>query len=85
MSDTPDDKTPAQPIGDDVIMVYADGVRAPDLRPAVRDALARDPALMQRFEGFLFTRGPLATSNPWKAKGLEWLTTSPPMGSGWIV
>jgi hypothetical protein len=60
MSDTPDEKTPAQPIGDDLIMPYADGVLAPDQRPAVRDALARDPALMQRFESFLFTRGPLA-------------------------
>ncbi len=60
MSDTPDEKTPAQPIGDDLIMPYADGVLAPDQRPAVRDALARDPELMQRFESFLFTRGPLA-------------------------
>jgi len=60
MSDTPDEKTPAQPIGDDLIMPYADGVLAPDQRPAVREALARDPELMQRFEGFLFTRGPLA-------------------------
>jgi hypothetical protein len=60
MSDTPDDKMAAQPIGDDLVMPYADGVLAPELRPAVRDALARDPALMQRFESFLFTRGPLA-------------------------
>ena len=47
MSDTPDEKTPAQPIGDDLIMPYADGVLAPDQRPAVRTALARDPELMQ--------------------------------------
>ena len=43
MSDTPDDKTPAQPIDDDLIMPYADGVLAPDQRPAVRDALATGP------------------------------------------
>jgi surface antigen len=60
MSDTPDDNTPAQPISDGLIMQHADGVLPPDLRPAVMDALARDPALMQRFESFLFTRGPLA-------------------------
>jgi hypothetical protein len=60
MSDTPDEKMADEPIGDDVIMAYADGVLAPDQRSAVRDALARDPALMQRFESFLFTRGPLA-------------------------
>ena len=60
MSDTPENKMMDEPIGDDVIMAYADGALAPDQRSAVRDALAKHPALMQRFESFLFTRGPLA-------------------------
>ena len=60
MSDTPDEKTPDEPIDDDLIMPYADGVLPPEQRPAVRDALASDPALMQKFESFLFTRGPIA-------------------------
>ena len=60
MSDTPNNKIPYDPIDDNLIMAYADGVLAPDQRPAVRDALARDPALMQRFESFLFSRGPVA-------------------------
>jgi hypothetical protein len=60
MSNTVDKTIPDEPIGDDVIMAYADGALAPDQRPAVRDAVARQPALMQRFESFLFTRGPLA-------------------------
>jgi hypothetical protein len=49
-----------EPIEDKVIMAYADGALAPDQRPAVADALARDPALMLKFASFLFTRGPVA-------------------------
>jgi hypothetical protein len=47
-------------ISDEEIMRYADGVLAAERRAAVRDALARDPILMQTLEGFLLTRGPLA-------------------------
>ena len=60
MSDTPEKKAPALPIGNDDVMRYADGVLPPALRPAVRDAMAEDPALMQSFESYLFTRGPVA-------------------------
>ena len=59
MSDTPD-KMADEPVGDDVIMAYADGALAPDLGSAVRDVLATSPSSMQKFESFLFTRGPLA-------------------------
>jgi anti-sigma factor RsiW len=60
MSDTPDKRVEDEPALDDLIMAYADGALAPAERSAVRDALARQPELMQRFESFLFTRGPLA-------------------------
>lgn len=59
MSDTPDKRMADEPVGDDVIMAYADGALEPDRRSAVRDALAISPASMQTFESFLFTRGPL--------------------------
>jgi len=60
MSNTPDNTAPAQPIGSDDVMRYADGVLPANQHPAVRDALVKDPALMHSFESFLFTRGPLA-------------------------
>jgi surface antigen len=59
MSDTPDEKMPDEPMDRDLIMPYADGVLPPEQRAAVRDALASDPELMQEFESFLFTRGPM--------------------------
>ena len=60
MSDTPDKRMTGEPIGDDVIMAYADGALAAGERQAVREALAQHPGMMETFEGFLFTRGPLA-------------------------
>ena len=44
------------------IMVYADGVLAPERRSVVRAALAKS-APMQKFESFLFTRGPLVDAS----------------------
>jgi hypothetical protein len=48
------------PISDEEIMAYADGALPPERRAAVREALAKDPALMEKLESFLFTRGPFA-------------------------
>ena len=60
MSDTPNKNAGEEQISDEVLMEFADGTLPPAERTAVSEALARSPALMERFEAFLFTRGPLA-------------------------
>ena len=47
-------------MSDDVIMIYADGGLTPEQREVVREALSRDPELMQRYESFVFTRAMVA-------------------------
>jgi hypothetical protein len=59
VSDTPETKQMNGPISDEVLMAYADGELPPAEREAVSEALAHDASLMQRFEAFVFTRGPL--------------------------
>jgi hypothetical protein len=60
MSDTPNKNAGEEQIPDEVLMEFADGTLPLAERPTVSEALARSPALMERFEAFLFTRGPLA-------------------------
>jgi surface antigen len=59
MSDNFPRKPNGEPIGDDVIMAYADGVLPRERHREVRDALIEHAELRQKFESFIFTRGPL--------------------------
>ena len=48
------------PISDETLMAFADGELPPDERRAVREALSKDPLLIERLECFLLTNARLA-------------------------
>jgi surface antigen len=62
MSDTPDKKIPDEPMDPNNIMPFADGVADPEQRAAALAALAKEPAPMDEYESYEFTRagGPMA-------------------------
>jgi hypothetical protein len=47
-------------ISDAELMAYADGVLSPRARPLVRQALAEDPTLLEKLEGYIITSRGLA-------------------------
>jgi hypothetical protein len=47
-------------ISDADLMAYADGVLPRHLRPLVRQALLRDPALLEKLESYIITNRGLA-------------------------
>jgi anti-sigma factor RsiW len=48
------------PISDEMLMAFADGELEPDDRRLVREALTKDPLLIERLECFILTRTRIA-------------------------